>query len=205
MGLDKRELNSRSALAVRHWLLPMVVVVTAMILVVAGEAAQEWLRYERIAIARGDYWRLATGHLVHLGWAHCILNAAGLALVWYLVGGVFAPRDWVVVAVLSIVAIDLGFWFLKPELAWYVGLSGLLHGMLAGGLLASLRRAHVETVALAVLLAAKLVFEQLSGPLPGSEASSGGAVIVDAHLYGAVGGICGAVLALIRVRGATAI
>ena len=205
MGLDKRGRSSHNAGAMRHWLLPIVIVGIAAVLAFGGESAREWLRFDRSAIGDGDYWRLVSGHLVHLGWSHLALNAAGLVLVWFLVGSSLAPRDWAVVILLSIAAIDLGFWLLNPELGWYVGLSGLLHGMLAAGLAVSCRQPNVETVALAVILAAKLVFEQVSGPLPGSETSSGGPVIVDAHLYGAIGGICGAMAALIRVRAGAAI
>ena len=38
-------------------------------------------------------------------------------------------------------------------------------------------------------LAGKLIWEQLAGPLPISESTSGGPVLVDAHLYGTVGGV----------------
>ena len=39
-----------------------------------------------------------------------------------------------------------------------------------------------------VLLIVKLLWEQLSGPLPGSTELSGARVITEAHLYGALGG-----------------
>jgi rhomboid family GlyGly-CTERM serine protease len=101
--------------------------------------------------------------------------------------------------------IDAGLWFFHPELQWYVGLSGLLHGILAAGLIATWRPARAEMIALAALLIAKLVWEQTVGPMPGSEGSSGGTVIVDAHLYGTVGGVLMAILILIRVRRAAPI
>lgn len=41
---------------------------------------------------------------------------------------------------------------------------------------------------LLLIIIAKLTWEQIAGPLPGSEATAGGNVIVDAHLYGAVAG-----------------
>jgi hypothetical protein len=50
-----------------------------------------------------------------------------------------------------------------------------------------------------VVVVGKVAYEQIAGPLPGSEATSGGAVIVDAHLYGIIGGTAVAA-ALIRVR-----
>ncbi len=100
----------------------------------------------------------------------------------------------------SVAAIDLGLWFGSPQLEWYVGLSGLLHGMLAAGIVAGFAERNVEALILAVVVTGKLAWEQFAGPLPGSEATSGGAVIVDAHLYGVIGGALAAA-ALIRVRG----
>ena len=52
---------------------------------------------------------------------------------------------------------------------------------------------------LAVFVAGKLLWEQTVGPLPGSESSAGGTVIVNAHLYGAVGGVLGALIPWRRV------
>jgi len=51
------------------------------------------------------------------------------------------------------------------------------------------------------MLLAKLAYEQLYGALPGSAATAGGPVIVDAHLYGSIAGIIAAVAILIRDGG----
>jgi membrane associated rhomboid family serine protease len=79
-------------------------------------------------------------------------------------------------------------------------MSGLLHGLLAAGIVPRLRQLQAETAMLLTLLVAKIAWEQLSGPLPGSESTSGGPVVVAAHLYGAIGGVLGAGLVSIRVR-----
>lgn len=105
----------------------------------------------------------------------------------------------------SVAVIDLGLWFLNPELQWYVGLSGVLHGVLMAGLVVAASSEHKEAIAVGIIVTAKIAWEQFSGPLPGSEASSGGAVIVDAHLYGAVAGALAGILARIRVARAGSI
>jgi rhomboid family GlyGly-CTERM serine protease len=205
MGLFKPDNGTRTGLTGHRWMLPGLILGCAILLLFAGEAGREALRFDRAGIEGGNYWRLVSGHFVHIGWSHFALNAAGLALVWFLVGEAFEGGQWVLVIAASIAFIDLGIWLFNPQLQWYVGLSGLLHGILAAGLVATCRPPRTETVVLAALLLAKLAWEQLVGPVPGSEGSSGGSVIVDAHLYGTIGGILMAAVILIRVRRAASI
>lgn len=199
MGLRKVELFRPGTVRAGAWWLPAGLICVALLLQFGGDPVRQWLAWSRADIATGEVWRLLTGHLLHLGWSHLALNAAGLALVWILVGDAFDPAGWGLVATASIVCMDIGFWLLSPQLQWYVGLSGLLHGLLAAGIAIGLMRRSRESQVLALLVAAKLAWEQVLGPLPGSEASSGGAVIVDAHLYGSLGGLAGAWLARRRV------
>jgi len=200
MGLHKDGLFSGNLLRAGTWALPAGLICIAVLLQLGGDPVRHWLAWSRVDIGAGEAWRLLSGHVVHLGWSHLVLNAAGLALIWVLVGDTFDPAGWLVVGISSIAAIDLGFWLLSPELYWYVGLSGILHGLLVAGIAIGLARHSRESQVLALLIAAKLVWEQVSGPLPGSEETSGGAVIVDAHLYGSLGGLAGAWLARRRVR-----
>jgi rhomboid family GlyGly-CTERM serine protease len=204
MGLSKGEETRLDASPVLSWLVPGVVMLLALALMLAGDSGREWLRFERAGIASGEAWRLVTGHFVHLGISHTILNLAGLILVWLLAGRAYPWQKWLWIITGSMAAIDLGLWFGAPMLEWYVGLSGLLHGMLAAGAIAGLAERSAEALILAVVVAGKVAYEQLAGPLPGSEATSGGAVIVDAHLYGVIGGTIVAA-ALIRVRRAASI
>ncbi len=199
MGLGKGEEMRRGALPVQAWLVPGIVLLIALALMLTGDSGREWLRFDRVGIAAGEVWRLLTGHFVHLGVSHTLLNLAGLVLVWVLVGRSFTWPQWLYVMAGSVAAIDLGLWFGTTQLEWYVGLSGLLHGMLAAGIAAGLADRSYEALVLAVVVAGKLAWEQLAGPLPGSEATSGGAVIVDAHLYGVIGGAAVAA-GIIRVR-----
>ena len=67
-------------------------------------------------------------------------------------------------------------------------LSGILHGLLVFALLQQLTQQPRSTALLLTLVAGKIAWEQLAGPLPGSESWTGGRVIVDAHLYGALSG-----------------
>ncbi len=174
---------------ITEWQVPLAIAGASLCAATLGGAGRLWLRWDREAIAAGEWWRLATGHFVHLNPGHLALNLAGLALVWVLAGGRYRPLGWWLVVALSLAVMDAGFWYLDPNLAWYVGLSGLLHGLLLAGAVDRLREAPLESTVLTLLVAAKLAYEQYAGPLPGSEASTGGPVVVNAHLYGAIAGI----------------
>jgi rhomboid family GlyGly-CTERM serine protease len=180
--------------AIRYWMLPAIITTFSLLFEFAADAGRLALRFDRVGITGGQFWRLLTGHFVHLGWGHLVLNVLGLILVWSICGRAFSVRGWCLVLLLVLVGIDAGLWFLDPGLEWYVGLSGLLHGMLIAGILALLLKGSRDLLLLALLVAGKVVWEQLIGPLPGSEGLAGAAVVVNAHLYGALAGIAAALL-----------
>lgn len=166
-----------------------------VLLAAGGEPVRQALRYERAAVFAGEYWRLLTGHLVHSSAAHLGLNLAGVALIAGLFPAHYALWQWLVILLCSLVCIDAGFVFYQPQLEWYVGLSGILHGLLAGGAVAWWKR-ETKPLALAMTLifGAKLLWEQTHGALPFSGDMR---VIVDAHIYGALGGaVAGLILHL---------
>ncbi|MBT8086782.1 MAG: rhombosortase [Gammaproteobacteria bacterium] len=201
MGLRKVDNSTKTQSSGTGWKLPLAASLLAGGLMLTAGTGQHWLQFDRGGVADGELWRLVSAHFVHLGWSHLLLNVAGLGLVWYLVGDTFRQGAWLLIAAASVVFIDLGLWFLNPQLIWYVGMSGLLHGLLAAGLTQKLREPDWESVLLALGLFAKLAWEQAMGPMPGSESTAGGPVIVNAHLFGALGGIFGAIcVRIVRYR-----
>jgi rhomboid family GlyGly-CTERM serine protease len=159
-----------------------------------GDAGRLALRYERTSIAAGQWWRLISAHLVHLGLRHAIVNALGLALMWALFARDYTPRQWVAIVLGAMLAIDAGLWTWDSTIQWYVGSSGVLHGVMAAGTLAHLKRREADGWILLAFLAGKLAYEQLAGPLPFSGTTE---VVVDAHLFGVAGGL--AVAACLRL------
>lgn len=176
------------------WQLPFVIALFCLLIAAWGDTARVLLRYDRLAIGGGEFWRFLSGHFVHLGFWHLTLNLAGLGLVWLITGRSHATRRWLIVVLVTVAAIDTGFWFLDAELRWYVGLSGLLHGMLVAGAIQGIRSVPAESIAIFVAVAAKIAWEQFAGPLPGSEVVAGGEVVINAHLYGAAGGAIAAAI-----------
>lgn len=168
-------------------------ILALVLLSLLGESGRLALRYEREAVLQGEYWRLLTGHLVHGSWLHLLLNGLGLGLVAALFDRNYSWPAWLLIALFSVLAIDLGFVLYEPQLLWYVGLSGVLHGALAAGAVAWWRHEPKPlALLLSVIFIGKLAWEQWQGALP---LSGDLPVVVDAHLYGAIGGvIAGAIL-----------
>jgi len=166
----------------------------------AGPGVTGALRFDRSALAAGEWWRALTGNLVHASGRHLLLNLAGLALVALLFPGEYSRGRWSLIALASALVIAVGLYWFSPEVAWYVGMSGVLHGLLAAGAIAWWRgRFRGMAALLAGILVVKLVAEQSFGPMGWSGDLK---VIVDAHLYGAAGGaIAGLLLTQLRRAG----
>lgn len=160
------------------------------------------LRWERSLIDQGQWWLLLTGNFVHLGQSHLWMNIAGFVLVVALVWTHFSAKQWFLIIVFSSLVVGIGLWNFNPGVTGYVGFSGTLHGLILAGCLADFRIYPKSAAILLTLVIAKLAWEQIAGPLPGSESTAGGSVLVDSHLYGAIGGaiIGAALLGFIYVR-----
>jgi rhomboid family GlyGly-CTERM serine protease len=159
-----------------------------------GEAAREALSYQREALAQGQWWRLLSAHFVHLDFEHAALNGMGVVLMWALFARDYPPLQWLAIYLGAALTVSVGLWFFSPEIDWYVGASGALHGVMTAGTLAHLRRRDLDGWILAVFIALKLGYEQFAGALPFAGSPD---TVVDAHLYGAIGGV---VLALVFWR-----
>jgi rhomboid family GlyGly-CTERM serine protease len=171
------------------------------------------LRYDRAALIAGQYWRLATAHLVHLNGAHLLLNLAGLFLLCELLWSDLPLRHGAGALAAGGLAASALLFLFHPELTWYAGMSGAVHGLWVACALAGLfsqsrvappypatptsawRRLWREwpltrRTALAglLLLAAKLLAETVWGASAWTTGAIGAPVIAPAHLYGALGG-----------------
>jgi rhomboid family GlyGly-CTERM serine protease len=175
----------------RYGLALLGAVAVLLLPLTGGEALRQQWRYERSGIASGEWWRFVTAHVVHLDASHAVLNAAGLVLLWCLFARACRPGQWLIAIAIITLIMAAGFWFLSPRLQWYVGASGVLHGIFAMGCIGLLRGRDVVALVAACVFAAKLVWEQWHGPLP---MDVHGPVVTQAHLYGAAGGVLSALL-----------
>ncbi|MGD8912975.1 MAG: rhombosortase [Candidatus Thiodiazotropha sp.] len=168
---------------------PLLFSLFCVLIALLPEPAINQLQYHRIHIAEGEFWRLISAHLTHLGWGHLIMNLAGFWLILALFPTTQPPGRCLSLLPLLILGTSIGLWLFSPEVTWYRGLSGVLHGLLCWGVLSQLKEQPGVSLFILSFVVFKLFWEQWQGPMPGSESLAAGSVIVDAHLYGAVTGV----------------
>lgn len=191
MIIDRWFEDRRTALAC------MTIGLVICALMAGGQVWIESLRYDRLGIEQGQWWRILSGHLVHASWPHTGLNLAGLVLIALLFPEPIAAWAWGLrLLVLSTGISGLIYW-LVPELGWYVGLSGVLHGFFVLGFWWLFRQGDRFSLLLLVILLGKLIWEHFAGPITSNEALVGVPVLVEAHSYGAA-----CALVYIFIRGA---
>ncbi len=150
----------------------------------------DWLQFARADVDRGQWWRFITGNFMHLSWRHLAMNSLALVAIYALYPNCMKTKSIFLVFLLSCLSVTIGIWLFSIDVQWYVGLSGALHGLLIVLIVADYAK-HRGWLNIVLLLAvmAKLVWEGMMGPLPGSELTAGGPVVVQAHFYGFVGGL----------------
>jgi len=147
------------------------------------------LRYGRTEILEGDqWWRVVTANLVHLSYPHLLLNLAGLALITLLLAHTMTAWQWAFTGLCSMLGVSAGLLLFDPQLLWYVGLSGVLYGLLLGGAIAEFKNHKLMALVIGAYTIGKIIWEQIYGAVESSEKITGGTVIVNAHLYGMVAG-----------------
>jgi len=169
-----------------NWLVPITVACLMLALQAGGEPVYEALRYERAAVLGGQPWRLLSAHVVHLGWAHCLMNAGGLVLCAAFAAGTLSWRAWVTAIVVLAFGVGILLAAASPDATNYAGLSGVLYGLFIWVL--APRAWRGDRVALIVLVAvlARIGWQMLHPPSEAQRALIGGDVMVEAHLYGAL-------------------
>ena len=183
----KRDLKHRTF--DKRLILPGVLILLSVLTAIGGPEIGFWCRYERSAILAGQWWRLLTAPVVHLGWIHMLLNVTGLMLVFSLFWERVSISTWLIGVIGCSLGTSIGLLIFSPNVDWCVGMSGMLHGLLALGIIASLDKDRWLACIAGLLLLAKLLSELTCGPMPSTEKIIGNAVVTEAHLYGIISGV----------------
>jgi rhomboid family GlyGly-CTERM serine protease len=91
--------------------------------------------------------------------------------------------------------ISLFFLFFYPNLEWYMGLSGLLHGLFVIGAIGEIRKGNMFYLLGLLAITTKLVIEYFAGPSDFTNQFINALVITNAHFSGAItGGIAASII-----------
>lgn len=124
---------------------------------------QSLLYFNADAIARGDTWRLFTGHLAHADFEHLLWNSLGLAVL----GSLIEQHSKAMLCSALAAGIAAGSALLMTPFAaldYYCGLSGVLHTLLVVALWLEWQRSRSRLViAVALGSVAKTVIEVSHG------------------------------------------
>ena len=169
--------------------------------------ALETFRLDRSLFFSGEIWRLISGHLVHMNTPHLALNLLALFLLCELLWQDMAWRQAAGLLLFAALVTAGALLAWHPGLAWYAGLSGVLHGLWAGCALQGLSAAtsvstgaehswqarwpmqrRICAISFA-LLCVKLALEFHYGPSQRTAQAIGGTVVAVSHAYGALSGI----------------
>ena len=147
-----------------------------------------WLIYDRDAVLSGQWWRLLTGNIVHINFAHLWLNLGAFLAILVVFPGKHGISRILFYLISCGIAVTAGIQLFSSDIEWYSGLSGVLHGVFIIKAYDEWSVSKKLGGAMVGALGIKLGYEQLMGGSENVARLIGGPVAVDAHLFGAIGG-----------------
>ena len=149
----------------------------------------QWLAYYHTGIAQFELWRLITATFCHTNFNHLLMNMFGLVITLLLFINTFKNKRLLPLIIFNSLFISLALFFLETDLIWYVGFSGVLHGLFSYGAMHDIHNRDRWGYLLGGGLFAKVGYEQLFGAEQSTIELIGAPVLVNAHLYGMLAGI----------------
>ena len=145
---------------------------------------ERYFRFQSDWVSTLELWRVITGHWVHVGWIHLLMNALGLIICVSIAAPNWSIKRWLVQTLVMGLGISLLFTLQNPELHWYVGFSGILFGLYFLAAIELYARDRLIAVLMGSAIVIKVIIEQFTPYDFTSAEIIGAPVIVDAHLYG---------------------
>jgi len=182
-----------------HYSLWLMLVLFILALALVPRHVSESLAFDRSAITSGEWWRLVSAHFVHLSLNHAVGNLFGLGLVAYIVQRSVSALPLACWLLWCCAGVSMGLWWFAEDLQRYVGFSGVLHGLLLLAIFFSNHYSRRFAWLFGAVIVAKVLWEQT--PLYDDMAMFdliGGRVEARAHLWGAMAGGVGVLVAGLR-------
>lgn len=175
--------TKKNTFFIQYHLLSILVCLISIGLFLLNDAIYQSLRYERQAIQAGEYWRVISGHFLHIDTMHLILNVTGVIFFGFLFEALIPFSQWLIYTLVLCLSVSAGLFIINQHIQWYVGFSGVLHGLIffGGYLYYSIYKQAYILILLSILLI-KIIYEQFYALHTLIQAN----IVVDAHFYGMV-------------------
>jgi len=181
------------ALSKQHFQVVAIIALLAVIAFISeyflGKLFTQALVYQRQLITDGEVWRLITGHILHTNGYHLLLNLAGLFMLWALHGRFYRIKNYTALFLFCSIFTSVGIYYFDPTLLQYVGLSGVLHGVFVYGAIMDINAKDKTGYLLFLGVWLKIAYEQFYGANTNVSNLIEANVAVNAHLWGALGGL----------------
>ena len=161
--------------------------ITAVIYLLEPQASQ-FLAYYHTGITQFELWRLISATFCHTNFNHLLMNIFGLVITLALFIDTFKLIKIFPILIFNSVFIGVALFFFEPQIIWYVGLSGVLHGLFSYGVAADISNKDRWGYLLGSGFIVKIIYEQMFGAQQSTIDLIGAPVLVNAHLYGAIAG-----------------
>ena len=119
------------------------------------------LDYKRESIINGEYWRLMSGNFNHTNIYHLLLNLGALAVIGGLHYRYYNSAAYTSLILLLSIGVGVGILWLSPSTHLYVGLSGILHGIIIVGAVIDVTKKYYSGYVLMIGTVIKVINEQL--------------------------------------------
>jgi len=147
------------------------------------------LDYNRELIIDGELWRLITGNFNHTNIYHVLLNVCALAVISGLHYRYYSATVYLSLILILSIGVGAGIFLLSPSTQLYVGLSGILHGIIIVGAIIDVTKQYYSGYILIAGTIIKIINEQFfNSPIEMSKLIQA-QVLTEAHLYGLVTGL----------------
>ena len=181
---------------------PLIVLFISLISFLFDNSLSELLVYQRSLVTQGEIWRVFSGHFFHTNGFHFLLNAAAVIMLWALHGHFYTIKSYLIVFMVSAIICSIGIHWFSLDIEQYVGLSGVLHGIFIWGAIEDIKAKERTGYLLLLGVILKIAHEQYYGASEDVSDLIGANVAINAHLWGAIGGVI-AVIILIIIKSPT--
>ncbi|MFD2180150.1 rhombosortase [Veronia pacifica] len=141
----------------------------------------------QLIIDHSQWWRIVTGNITHTNDNHLGMNLAALAVIYWVHKDYYKALPIAALILTCMLAVGVAMFSSSYNL--YAGLSGMLHGLFAWGIVRDIFERVRFSLLLFIGLIVKVIYEVINGGAASTESFINAAVAVEAHVAGTLAGL----------------